>query len=592
MEQSDPATTPTAAPSRNDADTLATAMATPQKDEQVVNMLDIEDEGTPVVSPKEEDLDPLDSPWTGDEVPGRLEQVIKDSYSALLHSPETWYSLNKRLNKKGARHVLFGMEDVIKERGPAVVREEFLQIKPQINADLIWSLHQPLLSLMLFILRGNNDIHKKLIKVPELKSDICRAMGLGRPSKKPPPTPKPKLERTAKKLKGTIPGKKKLKKLSLLTIGLKKRHPEDDAGPAEPSEETKKGPGRPKLVKPRASTDPPPAKKLKTGNTDSQTLHQLIASSQERDRSGKFAPGFSPTAAAKLKKVIKKPVSLGQGADPGVVPKKKPGLATDRPAPAKKPKLKRGRPPKVPSALAPEPVDEALAYVPRETDGDSLEDAEIAALVAALRARGARDVRGREELALLDLEERIVELEVAHRRGEAELAQLRARREALQRERLGAAGETDVPEPVRAARERCLRAIVDLLDVLPASLDLNGIEVFNELEHTDAFDATLGALASKQRAYLQRDWERKNALAAHAKRAELEAMRHKNNVREHLGILAASSADEAAECNAVFSAFQLKLIELRREMERKVNLLAEKEKLARQAWLVYRAAAA
>lgn len=50
--------------------------------------------------------------------------------------------------------------------------------------------------------------------------------------------------------------------------------------------------------------------------------------------------------------------------------------------------------------------------------------------------------------------------------------------------------------------------------------------------------------------------------------------------------------DEAAECNVVFSAFQLKLIELRREMERKVNMLAEKEKLAKQAWLVYRAAAA
>jgi hypothetical protein len=68
------------------------------------------------------------------------------------------------------------------------------------------------------------------------------------------------------------------------------------------------------------------------------------------------------------------------------------------------------------------------------------------------------------------------------------------------------------------------------------------VDVFNELEHTDAFDTTLGALASKQRAYLQREWDRKNALAAEAKRAELEAMRKKNNVRQHLGILAASSA--------------------------------------------------
>jgi hypothetical protein len=68
------------------------------------------------------------------------------------------------------------------------------------------------------------------------------------------------------------------------------------------------------------------------------------------------------------------------------------------------------------------------------------------------------------------------------------------------------------------------------------------VDVFNELEHTDAFDTALGALASKQRAYLQREWDRKNALAAEAKRAELEAMRKKNNVRQHLGILAASSA--------------------------------------------------
>jgi hypothetical protein len=50
-------------------------------------------------------------------------------------------------------------------------------------------------------------------------------------------------------------------------------------------------------------------------------------------------------------------------------------------------------------------------------------------------------------------------------------------------------------------------------------------------------------------------------------------------------------ADESLEFDAVFSAFQLKLIELRREMEQQVNLLAEKEKDAKQAWLVYRAAA-
>lgn len=50
-------------------------------------------------------------------------------------------------------------------------------------------------------------------------------------------------------------------------------------------------------------------------------------------------------------------------------------------------------------------------------------------------------------------------------------------------------------------------------------------------------------------------------------------------------------ADESLEFDAVFGAFQVKLIELRRDMEQKVTLLAEKEKNARQAWLVYRAAA-
>jgi hypothetical protein len=102
-------------------------------------------------------------------------------------------------------------------------------------------------------------------------------------------------------------------------------------------------------------------------------------------------------------------------------------------------------------------------YQPRATEGDSLEDAEIAALVCALRARGAREARGREELAVLELDERISDLEVAQRKGEAELAQLRARRQVLLGESLGRAGEQDVAEPVKAARDRCLQAIVDLL---------------------------------------------------------------------------------------------------------------------------------
>lgn len=92
-----------------------------------------------------------------------------------------------------------------------------------------------------------------------------------------------------------------------------------------------------------------------------------------------------------------------------------------------------------------------------------LEDAEIAALVQALRARGARDVRAREEGEMADLDERLAVLEVQQRGLAAELAHLRAQRGGLLQQKLGRAGEQDGGEPVRAARQKCLQAIVDLL---------------------------------------------------------------------------------------------------------------------------------
>jgi hypothetical protein len=95
--------------------------------------------------------------------------------------------------------------------------------------------------------------------------------------------------------------------------------------------------------------------------------------------------------------------------------------------------------------------------------------------------------------------------------------------------------------------ESCFYDLVSspsLADVLPPALDLNAVAIFNELEHTDAFDESLGALIVKQRAYLQKEWERKNAMAAEAKRAGVDALRKKNDVRQHLGVLAASTTGE------------------------------------------------
>ena len=50
-------------------------------------------------------------------------------------------------------------------------------------------------------------------------------------------------------------------------------------------------------------------------------------------------------------------------------------------------------------------------------------------------------------------------------------------------------------------------------------------------------------------------------------------------------------ADQPAEYDAIFGAFQQKLAELQQEMERQVILLDETENGAKQAWLAYREAA-
>jgi hypothetical protein len=76
---------------------------------------------------------------------------------------------------------------------------------------------------------------------------------------------------------------------------------------------------------------------------------------------------------------------------------------------------------------------------------------------------------------------------------------------------------------------------------LPPALDLNAVEMFEELAATGSFDDSLGYLASKQRASLHKEWDRKNRLAEQARGTELEAIRKRRSVGEHLGFGIASA---------------------------------------------------
>ncbi|GAQ89373.1 hypothetical protein KFL_005150060 [Klebsormidium nitens] len=562
------------------------------KEVQTANLTDqvLEDARTPTEGASQLPL------WAGAERQEKLSQLVMDSYEALVHRPASWPALNMRLKEKGAKDILFGVEDVIKARGPGAVRALLTAGPPAVDADTVWSLHQPLLSLLLFILSGANDIHKKLIKVPDLKADICKALALGAPTKVKTPGPKPEAVHAVKKLKrltrvppAGIPGEDapaKAKVIKRLIV----RKPGEKRALDQAAEEARRSAAAGGAAFPFGSSEGPLAKKRKIEG-DAETT---IAAQGGQPNSAQL--GRLPSTEFSLEPLLKKS---------GRVKKLKPAKLLESGVRSKKSSAKdTGSPKKARAKKGPgeaaqhggpswgvDLAERGLTFPAEQTQQEYLEDAEIAALVQALRARGARDVRAREEGEMADLDERVAVLEVQQRGLAAELVHLRAQREGLRDQRLGAAGEQDGGEPVRAARQKCLQAIVDLLEVLPAVLDLNAVAVFNELERSDAFDASLGALVVKQRAFLQRDWERKNALAAEAKRAGRDAMRKKDNVRQHLGILAASTTDESLEFDAVFSAFQLKLIELRRDMEQKVTLLAEKEKNAKQAWLVYRAAA-
>jgi hypothetical protein len=187
--------------------------------------------------------------------------------------------------------------------------------------------------------------------------------------------------------------------------------------------------------------------------------------SVEGNQLGPFPSGKQPNAVAdQLKRAHKKSLRIKKKMAPREAEggSKLKRSSKDKSSPKKRPKKGSGEVHELGSAR---PEGE-LASQPGRTHEDILEDAQIAALVKALRARGAREVRAKEELEMAELDERLRELEVQQRGIASELEQLRAQRQVLQQQRLGRVGEQDVAEPIRAAREKCLQAIVELLGEL------------------------------------------------------------------------------------------------------------------------------
>jgi hypothetical protein len=184
--------------------------------------------------------------------------------------------------------------------------------------------------------------------------------------------------------------------------------------------------------------------------------------SVEGGQLGPFPSGRQPNAVAdQLERAHKKSLRVKKKMAPREAEggSKLKRSSKDKSSPKKRPKKGSGEAGELGSAR----LEGDSGYQPGRTREDILEDAQIAALVKALRTRGAREMRVKEELEMAELDERLSELEGQQRGIESELEQLRAQRKVLQQQRLGRVGEQDVAEPIKAAREKCLQAIVELL---------------------------------------------------------------------------------------------------------------------------------
>lgn len=105
------------------------------------------------------------------------QQLFED----LVAGPMKWSALNWTVNYD--RNLLYALEEVIKSKGVESIRPRLEQLRGNFDADAIWSLNQPLLSLVHFVLTGENDVHKKMIRVRDMKSIICARLQLGVPKK-------------------------------------------------------------------------------------------------------------------------------------------------------------------------------------------------------------------------------------------------------------------------------------------------------------------------------------------------------------------------------------------------------------------------
>ncbi|GAQ79964.1 hypothetical protein KFL_000430060 [Klebsormidium nitens] len=456
-----------------------------------------------------------------------VEQLLED----LVSDPPKWSALNWAVNND--RGLLYAMEEAVKARGAAALRARLERERARLDADAVWAMNQPLLSLVHFIVTGENDVHRKTVRVKELKRIICAKMALGAPTKGAletrvrGETPVPRQQKKEAKKEGKPERRKKRK-------GMEDGGMEALATAAETHTQ-----GIKRVRKPAKRSGGTGRAEGDGNGSDGKTLHQLVAERQNRKRDGKFSAGIRPEEAAWV---------LAEAANQR---NKSEGLGSPR-----------GRKGKCANA----PRNAARAQGPVHIGGDGEQEA-IEALVYSLRARANK--RGRRHVSDAD------------------------DREGLESESAGQgtemAGEKGGCKGVKEAKERCMWAIMDLLDVLPPELDLNAVEVFKELGATKAFDDSLGYLASKARARARKEWDALKRAAEDARATELEAIAKRRAVGERLGIevAAALHAKDMKEHNAVYSAFQVRLIDLRREMERHVARLEMREGVAKRAWLAY-----
>ena len=117
-----------------------------------------------------------------------MSQLARRNFEALLHDPASWYGLDLLSTPQAC-----AVERLICAHGRARARASLLHQRARITADLINALYRPILSVLLFILDGTNDISDGKLGTLALKRRVCLALGLKRKGGDalPPETPSP-----------------------------------------------------------------------------------------------------------------------------------------------------------------------------------------------------------------------------------------------------------------------------------------------------------------------------------------------------------------------------------------------------------------